>query len=400
MIALARQLLAWWHGWLAKPVPQPPPLPVIVEPVVEAAIDPAKLWHLGADITTVIKQDFSFRETILDELDVHFKVLRRFKKADPCSFDLYSQVGAYLLPNTSCIDPSKVSPWFNEHRPGFGAVVMTRKKDHDEAHKDGWLHPRFFYFTKYKPQKAPVKVQRTNRGDVYVVTAYYDAVNGSGVRVPMDVPIALADDGSVHPLRMLMRDEKIIRAKHNNNDGRRGRKFSIPVKKWELPTYWTEDHPDWDQVKILIETFIMAANFYEVAALGGMTRVDVSKNDLHAAFSVDPKRTAYFFRDREKTTLPNGSSKRIFHSVRPHKRVLGGGSEKFIRFHFRGERDFDWNGYHVQISVPFRDHANPAEFDIGSIDHERWDGKGGVMEMHEVGAMLRAVATADKRKSA
>jgi hypothetical protein len=39
-------------------------------------------------------------------------------------------------------------------------------------------------------------------------------------------------------------------------------------------------------------------------------------------------------------------------------------------FSFRGERDFDWAGYHVKITIPGRDHFLLNEFDVGMSDEE------------------------------
>ena len=355
----------WRRLWRYKTVQLPPPLPVLA---LEQAKPPADTDTDDAPF----KLDFSLRKNVLDDLDMHFKVLHRIKQADRDAFDLYSRVGCYLVPAESLAEGRSVSPWFNRTRPSFGAVSIINSKEHANASKRDRILPRLCYFTKYNSAKAPPNIERTNRGDVYVITLYYDDLKNGGIRLPAAFPIVLLPDGTVHPLRQLNHDKQTIRHKRNGRKQRRGEQFSIPTSKWSIPDFWKEqaiENGSSNEIEHIIFLFIIAANFYEAAAMGGMTRVDVCKNNLHLVLNVDPKYSARFFDDRDKTRLPNGSTKRIFHIVRPHRRIVNG-KEKYIRFHFRGERSFDWNGYRVEITVPFyKDWIGIAEVSMPASDY-------------------------------
>jgi len=357
-----------WRRWRYKTEqPLPPPLPLaLVQATPTVDID------TDEDDTDPFKLDFSLRKNVLDDLDMHFKVLHRIKQADRSAFDLYSQIGCYLIPAESIAHGGTVSPWFNNTRPSFGAVSIINSKEHARSDKRDRILPRMCYFTKYKPAKAPPDIERTNHGDVYVLTLYYDDLKNGGIRLPAAFPIALLPDGTIHPLRQLSRDKQTIRHKRNGSKQRRGEQFSIPTSRWSIPGFWKEqavDSESSNEIEHLISLFVIAANFYEVAAIGGMTRVDVGKGNLHLILNVDPKYSARFFNDRDKTRLPNGSTKRIFHIVRPHRRIANG-KEKYIRFHFRGERCFDWNGYRVEITVPFyKGWAGIAEANMSASDY-------------------------------
>jgi hypothetical protein len=88
---------------------------------------------------------------------------------------------------------------------------------------------------------------------------------------------------------------------------------------------------------------------------------------LAALFSIDVIKTPEFFADREVEALDcNGHRKKIFHIVRTHGRASGG----FVKTHFRGVRNFSWNGHAIEISVPYRDHFDMAEFDLGALDED------------------------------
>ena len=393
------QLKVFWNRFWKKSGR----LPIMVLPAPSTEPREQKIIQIEEE-KAWSKFDYSFRKTVLDDLDIQFEVLKHFKRTDPDSYNLYSQVGCYLLPESVEVG-GEISPWFLEHRPSFGAVAPINVKLHEEYDKkENKLLPRFVYFEKYKPHKAPAHIQKTNRGDIYLVTLYYEDFKRKKIRFPIEVPIALASDGSVFVLKQHLHNLASIKIKHSKRrdlEGGRVKSFTIPTNKWEIPKYWkefAEDHKI-DPIEHAVILFTMAANFYEAATMGGITRVDVRKDDLHLALSVDPKRTAYFFRDREKTSLPGNTSKRIFHAVKPHRRIVKG-EERYVKYHFRGERDFDWNGYRVQISVPYLDHLQMAEFNVSAIDDpELTEGSEDWVGMKELGKRMREIATADYKKA-
>ena len=75
------------------------------------------------------------------------------------------------------------------------------------------------------------------------------------------------------------------------------------------------------------------------------------------------------------------------------------GEDRYVKFHFRGERKFDWNGYQVDISVPYRDHMQMAEFDVAAIDEEFLEKGHAHLTTKELGQRMRQWATADTGKN-
>jgi hypothetical protein len=59
--------------------------------------------------------------------------------------------------------------------------------------------------------------------------------------------------------------------------------------------------------------------------------------------------------------------------VRGHERKTKHGTA-YVRFHFKGAREFDWAGYRVTVTVPGRDHIMLPEISIGTVD-EYWTTK-------------------------
>jgi hypothetical protein len=77
----------------------------------------------------------------------------------------------------------------------------------------------------------------------------------------------------------------------------------------------------------------------------------------------------------------NGRRKRIFHIVRPHVRADG----RAVKMHFRGMRDFAWNGYRIVVTVPGLHHAELSELNRGMIDGQVHEG----YTMPQSGELLR-----------
>jgi len=326
--------------------------------------------------------EFYFREAILDQLDYYMKCLARMRRADLDSYQLYSELGGNVLPEGALSWFAKVgafkdeidlpldatlSPWFRDTMPSFGAIFVGKVARDIEAKEKAWV-PRFFYFRKYDRRLAPPEIQRAANGAVYVVTVFWDDLEGRWNKqrksgVPQDFPVVVGPDGSVKVLRILVQDNTSIRHKQGKD---RGKKFTIPRRKWVAADPWFEL---WAKEygaateKYLTALFVQLANTYEIAN-ASMVRIAASKGDLTAAFGVNIKRTPYFFKDREVNLTDSGKRRRIFHIVRPHVRKNGSA----VKMHFRGERSFEWNGYRIHVTVPGRDHENLAEFSVGMGD--------------------------------
>jgi hypothetical protein len=117
-----------------------------------------------------------------------------------------------------------------------------------------------------------------------------------------------------------------------------------------------------------------------------MARVAVSKGDLTASFGINPRRLAYFFRDRDVVVTVSGQRKRILHYVRPHIREDG----RAVKAHFRGAHSFKWAGYDVYVTIPGRDHFLLPEFNLGMAD-SFWLKKDEGMDEEEMGRRLNLV---------
>lgn len=382
---------------LPAPDPEPSPPPVMVEqptPRVTTAPLPAD-DEQGA---------FYFRETILDQLDRYFRLMRRMRDGDREAYDLHSKIGAFVVPRKvwhgfEHFNPQgmpELQPIWRTTRPTFGAVMLGATPEHAKLDiaKD-WL-PAAIYFRKYAPAGVPAEVQPA-RGDIYAVTVYWDKITPGGNRherrarrtgAPTEFPVVIDATGRVGLLKTRITDEVLVRQKKRGKG--RGKQFPVPRRQWRHDDFFVEWAAS-KQAKVdayLTALFIDAANIITDAAMSAI-RVRVQCDTLAACFAVNMLRTPYFFRDRDAVMTAGGTKKPIFHIVRTHERQYASGRQSLVRTHFRGERRFKWNGYDVEISVPYRDHSALFDVDFGAYDSSRVESPDRMVDMRGLGNALR-----------
>lgn len=333
--------------------------------------------------------EFYFRHTILDQLGRYFVILKRMKRGDKEAYDLYSQLGAYILPERTSggYGSDVLEPRWLELRPSFGMVLYGSRSQEVKIDEEKKLYVPFaVYFTKYISSKAPTTVQPVNSGDVYCCTVYWDTFQGSRKSgAPTEFALNISPSGDVHILKILENKNITIRGKKGRG---RGSTFTIPQRKWGIPSFfegWAKENGK-DVRPFLASVFIQTANS-QIAASDSMIKVKAYKGRLAAIFSVNVLRTPYFFKDRDLCVDHSGKKKKIFHIVRTHIRKTG----SVVRTHFRGMREFNWNGYKIRITVPGWHHVNTHELDIGGIDEEHVENIKDYMDTSVLGKTLNGL---------
>lgn len=372
-----------------KPPLERPDTPT-TSPSDDDLLNKEEYFARGSDVTIAeddelilpeeIYGEFTFRDTILDQLDRYWIYLERMKRNDAAAYGFYKRVGATLVPadRWQKDDEEEVKKlvvgedleqyrreiylpsWFLKKRPAFGCLVWganpwdeARELKLSAAHKAHWWSPKFLYFRKY--HRPPWDVQPTFGGDVYMMTVWWDRPHEPDYYkrkygIPQEFGVHVSADGKVTPLKT-----------RKHSDGTYG-----PWHDWRIP----EDFESWarlyglDARTHLSHLFCTAIRRHEYAEFS-MVKVAVHKNDLTAVFGISPRRTSYFFQDRDVKLTVAGTKKPIFHSVRPHVRHNKSGTESPIKMGFRGLKEFEWAGYRVEITVPGRDHFMLDEVGTG-----------------------------------
>jgi len=397
----------------AKPPPQPSPK----EAEEEEEPDYKTNEYLIADELVVgdgqgdvlfkeseFRGEFNFRDSILEQLDRYWVYLERMKKHDASAYEFYKQIGATLVPysatgiNSTLHDyhdgkmsaeelrtykaEIEIPAWFKQHRPAFGCIATGTDPLHEQHERESpdrgtWWTPKFMYFIKY--ERPPPELQPKRGGDIYKMTVWWDRPEDKKQMKwgrPSDFGIFISDDGeSIQLLRML--ETKLLPARHKtghdkNGNPLRGHMFDIPQRAWRIPDdyeIWAHQHGLTAQIH-LVHMFCNLVRQYE-RSNWSMARVSVHKGDLTAVFGISPRRTAYFFRDRD-VVVHDGARERILHYVRPHERHDG----SVVKGHFRGAREFDWAGYRVHVTIPGRDHYFIPEINMPGVSDSYWTTKG------------------------
>jgi hypothetical protein len=353
--------------------------------------------------------EFNFRDSILDQLDRYWFYLKRMRYGKDQTFEFYKQLGAVIVPLSATGSNLKfrpfekmttqeivkfkneitITPWFKETRPAWGCIALGANQLVEQREKANkiWV-PKFANFIKY--HKPPPEIQvKPASGDVYKLTVWWDTSDSKFGRhrkygIPNDIAIFVSKDGKkIVPLKQI--ETRMVRV------GRQGNNFDyslIPQRAWYFPKQyeqWALDHGLSIELH-LAHLFCTVMKKYEYSQLS-TARVSVSKDDLTASFGINPRRLAYFFRDRDIIVTVNGQRKRILHYVRPHIREDG----TAVKAHFRGTREFMWAGYKVYITIPGRDHILLPEFNVGLSDEFWYKKKNNLIEEKEIGRMLADV---------
>lgn len=310
---------------------------------------------------------------LLDRMDEVFEHLPLLKRADPDAFDMYSRMGASIASSDVQISASMDS-WFLQSRPAFGCAYLGGG-DTDEL-----VCLRFGTFTK---ETRPINVQPSN-GDIYRLTCTYKL----GDQLLAESFYVAIEGDEVRALKSLTpRSFEIPTARRRMKGQRRSRPAKITRLCWEHPRILTEvgstekrDAPIDEKAASLFALISNSANMRE----SGIT-VHARKGDVSAAFAIDMLRTPYFFADREKTVNENGSTKKIIHIVRGHWRNTRVG-RRFVKPHFRGLREFSWNGYEIRVSMAGKHGHALSSFDVAAADPMQPEG---TLTMKEVAERLQ-----------
>jgi len=371
------------------PHPVPVPMPDVPEDYKLIVGDDAKVYH-----ERELFGEFTFRDTILEQLDLYWGYLRRMQQRDADSYEFYKRVGATIVPplthflhdGVRCDDEEtkknrvkeiKLTPWWKMHRPAFGCVtygIMKKVEEYEQGmsnkKREMWV-PKFFYFTKY--DRPPPEIAPMSGGDTYKLTIWWDKPFSAKKYykkggTPTEYAVFL-DHETIRALPMLNTKFISIRHKHRGAHQRRGKTFEIPQRAWGISDVWTDWAKDLDEdpEHLLARIFMSMSTCWEYSNYG-MIRVAVHNGDLTAQFVVDPRRMSYFFQDRDIVYTPNGAREACFHIVRAHERHTKTGKTAAVKLHFRGAKEFTWAGYRVTVTIPERDHVGLVNFDVPVSD--------------------------------
>jgi hypothetical protein len=326
---------------------------------------------------------------LLDSLDGYFADIDRMKRYSPEMYGYFRKVGAQVLPREQRLITTEELPatWLDgSRRPSQGMWHSNYDRDNPEMCRVAFSH-----YMKYSKR---VHVEHSNH-DIFELNMMYRwkkkylACGSFHVSVDPAGQITLLRECRALIENMPTKNHR-RRSWYQNGYFQSTLAGGGPVRhvKWDYPAWLADfsvernkrnrEEPHeagdivWDgdldihQHAAMLFCLTVSAVSHSVDGL----QVMVTKDNRTARFNISMLRTPYFFADRDKSFTVNGATKRIFHIVRAHGRVMAGGQVKWVKSHFRGERRFTWKGYRVLITMPGYHHAPVDAFDGAAIEDD------------------------------
>jgi hypothetical protein len=367
--AVATTVRGWW-GWLWQrrqraPISDPAtPLPPVLarvndddDDIVEVC-DPVEAEECALSVVEEYVDDprveeehstrWYLRGQLLDRLDEYFFCVRQVRRHDPHAYGLFSRIG-FAIPADVFANP--YHPHFSIVPPAgtaFGGCLYPNSKRADS------VHPSFVYFEKIE---RPTRVQRFTDGPVYRLTALYDDRKRDArwhtkltARGTCHIGVH-ATTGAMTLLREATTTQRAITT-GTRNRRRRRETLWMTIESWQVPSWLYLRKSEDGLTAEEWATWLLRCVFHTYASATQKIVIRVKHGGCCASFGIDVARAKVFFKDRSETAVAaDGKRKRIFHAVRQHVRQLSTGATE-VRFHYRGLRSFDWNGYAVHIVWP------------------------------------------------
>lgn len=275
---------------------------------------------------------------LLDHADDAFEHMALLKRGHRDMYDLIHRIGVSVC-SSDTLFPKEVEPFIQSALPGFGCVYMSKQKVEDDR-----IVASFIGFTK---QARPINVQ-VAAGTTYEVVCTY---NLEGRAFCGQFYVSL-NAGTVTALK----ECRPTFQSFGNGNG-------VTRMQWRYPAVLSDIAKETGEtVEEIAHGIFSFAAHAAIQPESGLT-VRLVKGANSIKFAIDPLRTPYFFRDRDRVVNHNGQTKRILHIVRTHER-----SGKIVKSHWRGLREFDWNGYAVKIGMGGKHMANASAFDLAVAD--------------------------------
>lgn len=284
---------------------------------------------------------------LLKDLPDYFKVMKAMRKEWLSDYDYFSQVGGQVV-DGDCFGEAFDLPtvWKKGYRPAAGMVYI---RPYDAPDR---LFVAAITFRKFKWSEG---IELPKKGEtIYIMNIYYydkeKSVLKKGI-TSLQFVLAASNDSV-----------RVLRSLHDNGHWR------IPFYCKYLGTSDGSAAVSYEEGKSrVLKVFHFAIGVYIYSGDGILTSCLDPETGIWASFNIPMTRAPYFFRERVKVAAESGRTAPIFHSVKPHERIIGE-TKINVRFHFRGLREFVWHGFKVKISVAGWHHSDLRDFSASAVD--------------------------------
>lgn len=351
---LAQRILGWLP-WFRPTAVEPAP---IASALIDLSPDPAsmptprKKREKKAD-----DGDFLHFTEVLNLLPKCRQLIKPLRRIDNDAFQFWKELGAKLVSYDMDLDAVKI-PTKVETMPGRGMIFHPYMGDTKK-----YFPGQFTYFDKLNEAPHDVVVPRDARGQYSVTCAFTDHDNKAFGYTYVVALFGPDRTPSAVP-------ERFSHSQHLPRGG------TIHHTRWGINPTLRKHFRDFlrDNPKTTIKTaeqfggvlFILALQ--EHARTADDFQVRAERDGISVAFNVALGRTPQFFKDRETGAATDGRRKRIFHAVAEHERTYPSGKTVTVPAHYRGERQFLWNGEAITITPSERSFAKTFTLGAYRVD--------------------------------
>lgn len=310
--------------FLARSETRPAPLPT----VSAKRNNPRIKATFGAD-----DKDF-----ILNQLDDYFKIIRKIERRDSDAAALFSKIGVRLLHSNSLIRGATLPKDVLRHMPSFAASAFSGHDDSCDFYNT--LPVKFWYLRKMQSVRPGFECVKDPSETAFEITAHLfkspRKVGFSGTFC-----VAVSESGQVRALRekktsfIYLPRSKARKTATGQRNKAQARCF---MDNEFLKANANEKGRSIDETAALFFNMIASSC---IEQSGGIT-MRASRHGRIALFTLSHGEAKKLFKDRSKVKTESGRTRPIFHYNRGSIRQSA---------HYKGLRDFHWNGYEIHIRV-------------------------------------------------
>lgn len=324
---------------------------------------------------------------VLKKLPDYFEDLAALKDIDEDAYGLMAELGGVIVTKDSGFRLESLPDNFFVEPPAFRCLFSSKNDSYDKK-KDRYS-PSILYMIRMKGSSTYVARQGAHcclpAGLCYRVVVVFNTkfgVSADSFFVHFDA------DGKLTLPKERRVNYNVLPAPR----AREGRNGSRVFTRWEsgiAPMFrlWLEE-PEYKGMTAEDLAFRLCCMCLSAKRPQQAILVRANNKDMVASWTIDRRDGKRFFAKRKTGYATDGKRKRILHYVGDFVRDADG-RKSYVREHYRGERAFEWMGYHIEVSGLGFHHRDV--FDASFVSTEIADGPipSNMISLKKAGTMLR-----------
>lgn len=280
---------------------------------------------------------------VLDRLPQYFEHLRMLKDVDAGAYSLFSTLGGQIaLDDGTRFDVGGVSAEFLANPPQVRCVFLHSEVDADGVTADDMVPASIIYMMKLAGGQICVNDQSIAMIPADGITyRYVTVMRFKGKPHVATCFVHIDDEGTIRALPERLQVHQAIPGRYHQNSPHTIRHAKVRVPTW-IADMAHDNKMDPDAWLTHVVSLCASAKRADDAIL-----VRAHKSGMAAAWTIHRRDAKRFFAARERDE--DGRRRRVLHYVASFDRVTASGVQS-VREHYRGAREFAWQGYDIEVS--------------------------------------------------